>query len=118
MALHQGGRNGLLEVDVTETDTGKAVTGLFQGTGTQMTPEQVEKARADMQRLKFHPRDALPNATALARAEALFAELTGPARHELGAVILEFQTALAQQDPRPIATLREILVASTTRLGG
>ena len=37
-----------------------------------------------MGRLKFHPRDSLPNRTALARADALYAELRGPEREVLG----------------------------------
>ena len=40
----------------------------------------MKAAREAMARLKFHPRDALPNATALARADALYVELAGRAR--------------------------------------
>ena len=44
-----------------------------------------------MARLKFHPRDALPNATLLARADALYVELTGTPRTALGEAIARFR---------------------------
>jgi hypothetical protein len=36
---------------------------------------------------EFHPREALPNTTALARADALYVELVGHARDVLGSAI-------------------------------
>jgi molecular chaperone HscC len=62
-----------------------------------------------MKSLKMDPRDALPNTVALARADALFAELSGGARAELGQVIAAFRAALESQDPAVIERLREHL---------
>ena len=78
--------------------------------------EQIAQARKAMERLKFHPRDALPNTTALARADALYVELTGPAREALGAAIALFRAALDGQVPEAINGARAHLLDTVERL--
>jgi molecular chaperone HscC len=73
--------------------------------------QQIEQAREQMRHLKFHPRDALPNRTALARADALHAELVGEARQELAAAIAALHGALETQDSALISPARERLVS-------
>jgi molecular chaperone HscC len=70
-----------------------------------------------MARLKIHPRETLSNATALARADALFVELTGADRDVVGAAIATFRTALAAQEPAAIEPMRQHLTALIRRLG-
>ncbi len=101
--------NGLLEVETTTVSTGKVQTLVLDQTPGRLTPEQIEEARKKMARLKFHPRESLPNATALARAEALFVELTGPEREELGAALHAFRAALDVQDSELIGLCRQRL---------
>ncbi|MCY1066421.1 Hsp70 family protein [Nannocystis sp. RBIL2] len=108
--------NGLLEVDAAVVGTDNSVSALLRGSAVKLTAAQIERAREEMQRLKFHPRDALPNTTALARATALYAELTGPARSALGEAIAAFRAALDAQDPVEVQAVREGLVALTHRL--
>ncbi|GEM_PF-3508625 len=74
-----------------------------------LTPELLEAARARMAGLKLHPRDSLPNATALARAEALFVELTGDLRLRLADEIAVFRAVLEQQRTGEIAEARATL---------
>lgn len=65
-----------------------------------------------MARLKFHPRDALPNTTLLARADALHVELTGEPRTRLAAkahAVQQFRLALEHQDEALIRRVREDL---------
>jgi molecular chaperone HscC len=69
-----------------------------------------------MLKLKFHPRDALPNTTALARADALFVELSGPEREILGQAIALLRAALEGQDPKEIELRRERLNATAASL--
>jgi molecular chaperone HscC len=66
--------------------------------------------------LKLHPRDALPNTTALARADALHVQLTGLPREQLAAAISSFRLALEIQDPAHIVALREQLTALMAQL--
>ncbi len=72
--------NGILEVETTIASTGKKASMVIEKTPGRLTDAQIEEARKAMTRLKFHPREALPNTTALTRADALYVELSGPAR--------------------------------------
>ena len=65
-----------------------------------------------------HPRDALPNTTSLARAEALFAELRGADRERLGAAMAAFRGALESQDDELIRAQRAHLDAVVGSLRG
>jgi molecular chaperone HscC len=102
--------NGLLEVEAT-VDTGKTFPVVFEHTPGRLGRAEIEQARKAMERLKFHPREALPNVTALSRAEALFVELTGAAREELAHAMARLRAALERQDPGPIESARETLLA-------
>src|SRR5262249_17033025 len=86
--------NGILEVDMTIVSAKKTETLVLEKSPGRLTPEQIKAARQTMTRLKFHPRDALPNTTALARAEALYVELSGREREMLGHAIAMFRAAL------------------------
>ena len=101
--------NGILEVDLTVEKTGNTETLVIEGAPGRLTDKQIKEARAAMARLKFHPRDALPNATLLARADALYVELTGAARDELGDAIATFRLALDSQDDKVIGAARDRL---------
>ena len=66
--------------------------------------------------MRNHPRDALPNLTALARADALHVELVGQVRQSLAQAIVAFRAALDAQDPAQIETTRDWLLQLMTRL--
>lgn len=108
--------SGLLEVEATVLETGERFAVVLEEEPGQHSPEQVEKALREMQRLKFHPRDALPNTTALARAETVFVELTGDQREHLGAMMAAFRAALQSQDAARISGAREALNALLERM--
>jgi molecular chaperone HscC len=108
--------NGILEVEVTISSTRKTKTLVIERAPGRLTPEQVRAACEAMARLKLHPRDALPNTTALARGEALFIELTGEARELLGHSMAILRAALESQDEEKIRSMRERLVALTASL--
>jgi molecular chaperone HscC len=103
--------NGILEVEARVHATGVTTSEVIQEMPGRLSGEEIAAARAAMTRLKLHPRDALPNTTALARAEALYVELSGPARDELGRTMNLFRAALEEQDPARIEPLRERIVA-------
>ncbi|MGE0869019.1 MAG: Hsp70 family protein [Kofleriaceae bacterium] len=108
--------NGILEVDMTLEGSNKTETLVIEGAPGRLTAKQIADARAAMMRLKFHPRDALPNATLLARADALYVELTGPLRDELGQAMASFRGALDTQDDRTIEGYRDQLTYVVNRL--
>lgn len=108
--------NGLLEVDMTIVSTDVTKTLLVERAHGKMSPAQVEQARQALQRLKFHPRDALPNTTALSRAESLFTELRGNERDILGHAMRSFRLALEEQSPAAIDECRRELTTLIQRL--
>jgi len=101
--------NGLLEVDATVVGTERTTSLLIEGAPGRLSQRQIDKARDAMKMLKFHPRDALPNATALERAEALYVELTGGERERLGAMLAAFRGALELQQRDLIDKQRSLL---------
>jgi molecular chaperone HscC len=107
--------NGILEVDMTIVSTGEAASLVIERAPGRMSPEQVEHARTALRTLKFHPREALPNTTALARAESLYTELRGPARELLGAALRSFRLALEEQNPAIIERRRGELLGLVER---
>jgi molecular chaperone HscC len=103
--------NGLLEVEATVPQTGAIVSTVLENTPGRLSAKEIEAARKALERLKIHPRDALPNAAALHRAEARFQDLTGDARQELGTLIGFFRAALESQKPKLIEEVRGRLLA-------
>jgi molecular chaperone HscC len=98
--------NGILDVDTTIVASGKTQSVTIEKAPGRLSAAQVADAKRHMKRLKFHPRDALPNVTALARAEAVYVELAGVERAMLGEAIATFRGAMVSQTPSAIDTAR------------
>lgn len=110
--------NGILEVETTVLSSGRKQVLVIEQTPGRLTKPEVEAARAALARLKFHPRELLPNTAALARGDARYVELTGPERAVLGDALGAFRAALEAQDPAEIDLRRASLNALLARLGG
>jgi len=108
--------NGVLDVDATIVSTKKTATFTIESTPGRLSERAIEEARARLKHLKFHPREALPNVTALARADALFVELTGDARNYLAAHIEALLLALERQDSAQIQDTRAALLRAISEL--
>jgi|CXWL01.1.fsa_nt_gi molecular chaperone HscC len=101
--------DGVLEVETTVSATGKTAVLVLEQTPGRLTAAELAAARERMSKLKFDPRQALPNTAAIARAEAIYRELVGPARERLGAVLSHFRAVLESQDPAAIDEARGYL---------
>ncbi len=101
--------NGILEVEMKVLGTTRVEHLVITGSKRTLSPEKIEVAREAMAALKFHPRELLPNRTLLARADALYVELRGPVRDELGAALAAFRAALETQDPETVDFVRDNL---------
>ncbi len=101
--------NGILEVEMSLVDSDRVEHLVIERAPGKLSKEEIEKARQAMKAYKFHPRDTLPNRTTLARADALYTQLTGAPREELGHAIAVFRSALEEQDPERIIRIREQL---------
>lgn len=108
--------NGILEVDTTIVATGKTVSTTIERSPGRLSRAELNRVRQELARLKFHPRDALPNITALNRAEALYVELTGPGRHLLGNALAAFRLALEGQRAEEITRTRLALTHLVSEL--
>ena len=102
--------NGVLDVDTTICSTCETDAFTIESVPGRLSKKAIDEARARLRRLKFHPREALPNVTALARADALYVELTGAERTVLGVCITELRIALEQQGASQINATRERLL--------
>jgi len=109
--------NGLLEVDSRVVGTDKAKSIVIEQRPGALSRREVAAALKRMKQLKFHPRESLPNRTAMSRAEALYPELRGESRAVLTAAIAQLEAALRGQLLEEIESAREQLVALTGRLG-
>ncbi len=102
--------NGILEVDTTVLATKRTRSMVIEKTPGRLSKAQLAAARQQMAALKFHPRDALPNITALNRAEELHQELTGDSRAYLAEAMSMFRLCLQTQDPEQISQGRALLL--------
>lgn len=108
--------NGILEVECTVLSTGKKSTLVIERAPGRLSAAEVKKARKAMEAFKFHPREALPNVTALNRADSLHAELRGAERDLLAHALTRFRAALEGQDPVDISSAREQLLSTIDSL--
>lgn len=99
--------NGLLDVDVDVEGSATRHSKLFQHSGGEMAPEEIERRRAELARLKVHPRDAEKNRVVLARADRLYQQRLGDERRHVGTLISHFTAVLESQDPRQIEAVRQ-----------
>ena len=105
--------SGILEVDATITETQQHVNFVLERRPGALTSAVLADTRARLAKLKFHPREALPNTTALSRAENVYVELIGQAREALQGEIVRFRAALEGQDATEITRARQRLIAAT-----
>jgi molecular chaperone HscC len=101
--------NGVLEVEATVVETGRAMSHVVTRHVKGLTTEELKAAVREMAKLKTHPREELANRTLLRRAERLFQELSSHLRDELGQLLDGFESALAMQDADVIARHFEAL---------
>jgi len=109
--------NGLLEIDVHVPLTGeKRQLVIVDKEG--VAPADLEKRRAELAKLKVHPRESDANRAALARAGRCYENFTGEARDFVGSLISRFETVLDRQDVRASDAAREDLLTALDGLEG
>jgi len=99
--------SGMLEIDINVDGTDTHVNTTLLGNAARLDPAEIEKRKAELAKLKFHPRDDLPNRTVMERADRLYAELTGHQRDQIGQAMNDFAAILNSQDINNINAERE-----------
>lgn len=110
--------NGLLEAEMTVEATGEKHRLIIEDNPGVLTPEQVEERLHALSKLKIHPRELLPNATLLARADRMYQQLLGDERQWVAQAAAQFQAILEQQDETAIVKAREELKRVLDELEG
>ena len=101
--------NGLLEAETTVGATGHKHRLVIEENPGVLTPAEIEVRLAELARLKIHPRDQLPNAALLARADRLYQQSLGEVRQWISQETALFQGVLERQGEEDIAAARETL---------
>ena len=94
--------NGLLDVDVTVTSTGKKHQKTIINAPGALSDSEIEASKIKLSALKFHPRENEENHVLLARAARLFESSLGVRREELSRLLSSFEAILERQDPKEI----------------
>lgn len=76
----------------------------------QRAERDLAESRARLAALKFHPREAMENVAALARARKGYESFIGERREAIGRWITQFQSVLETQDSRLITEERRLLL--------
>ena len=98
--------SGMLEVDVTVDEDDSKVSLTLLGNAARLDENDIAKRKAELAKLKFHPRDDLPNRALMERADRLYAELSGMNRDQIGQAMNDFAVVLESQDIDRIAEER------------
>lgn len=110
--------SGLLEVDVTVPASGVTRNLVIIDESDRPDEREIERRRAELAKLKFHPREEAENVAAMARAERCYEDFIGEERRLIGMWITEFSGALESQDPRRISDARALLLANLDAMEG
>lgn len=94
--------NGLLEVDVVNSDLNIQANKIFQQNAQTLSAEEIEKSREKLAALKIHPREQTQNQYLIAKAHRLYEEYLGDNRTMINHQLAHFEMILETQDPAQI----------------
>ncbi len=109
--------NGLLEVDILVEQTGERRQ-LVIVDRDGVSPEQIEARRAELAKIKVHPRDTDAIRATMARAARCYENALGEEREMISRVISQFEQVLENQDPRACEAARAELSQFLDRVEG
>lgn len=101
--------NGLLEVDVKINSTGNVINHVIEQSPGTLSNEELEKSKARLAALKFHPREKEENIELLSRGEHLYSMYLGHERTMLGELLAHFESVLDGQNGTEITKARQQL---------
>lgn len=102
--------NGALEVEATALSTGVKEARIFRK-AAGLSEAELEQRFAALAHIKMHPREQAENKFLIARAERLYEEYRGNARDQLRDALLQFESAIAEQQVRDSSAVRQAFAA-------
>ena len=109
--------NGLLEVEAIVDATGQHFNVVLTNHCTSMSDDEIQKAVANLQALKFYPRDDLQNQRLVLFCERMVGEVSPFHREELEASIDMFEHAMSSGDQEIFKSAKQGLLMTLSRLG-
>lgn len=97
--------NGILEVEVTAHGTGEVARKVFRN-ASDLSEDEIAAALARIAHLKIPPAEQAENRLLIARAERIYAELTGEAREHLIGLLSAFRAAIDDGRPADVERAR------------
>lgn len=110
--------NGILEAEMTVAETGEKHRLVIEENPGVLSPDEIEARLKELARIKIHPREQLPNATLMARADRLFQQTLGEQRQWVAQETARFQAALETQNESLIEEARLSLKQTLDELDG
>ena len=105
--------NGLLEVDVTVTSTGKTFHTTIINSSNALSEKDIKESKKKLAKLKFHPREQEENRALIARTERLYEVSLGEKRDYISSILSQFEQILDNQNPseieKAVVRFKEIL---------
>ncbi|MGX2949391.1 Hsp70 family protein [Ursidibacter sp. B-7004-1] len=99
--------NGLLEVDLSNSELNLQVAKVFQQNSQNLTDVEIENSLTKLARLKIHPRDQQENVYLIEKAKRLFEEYLGDDRQMINEYLAYFQATLESQNDIDIRKARK-----------
>jgi len=99
--------NGLLEVEVTVVSSGEKASIVIEENPGVLSADEVAQRLKELERLKIHPREQLPNQALINRAERMYQEYVGEKRDYISNWLSGFSVILEKQDEREIREARK-----------
>lgn len=99
--------NGLLEVDVTNTEHGITCNRVFQQNSQNLSEEDIKQSLARLTSLKIHPREQQENIYLLEKGKRLYETYLGEERQMISEYLAYFEQALESQDESVIRKARK-----------
>lgn len=102
--------NGILDVEIFVHESKKTYKMMYVGENSELTQDEAEKHIEELRSMLLSPYEQEENVLALAKAERLYAELTGNKRENLGRATEQFELALKTQNTGIADEARERLL--------
>jgi molecular chaperone HscC len=109
--------NGLLEIEVLVPQSGKKYSTVLKNNSSTMSDSDMAAAVAQMQQLKFYPRDDLKNQRLLLFGERMVGEVSTFDRDNLESIVDVYEHALNANEPDTFEQAKKLLLVTLSSMG-
>lgn len=110
--------SGVLEVIATVISTGRSAKLIIESNPGSLSKKDIEARFKELEKIKIHPREEAVNEELLSGLSSAYQNALGDKRMHIGAMLSEFELALASFDKRKVEETRTKLQDSLKMLEG